>query len=191
LELAFDPFVLGCTTNSVPSRLTCNPLSLGTRAATGYLPYEPGWTTAIEFSRGFDLFSEVQLTATATVTEGPALTEEELNRVHVVPNPYIVQSVYDNVDAARVGTSRIRFVNMPSQGLLRIYTVSGQLVQQLTWTAADLIAAGEGRIHGDLPYNLRSREGLELGTGLYIYVLTPTGPNANGQVTRGKFVIIR
>ena len=191
LELSFDPFVLGCTTNSVPSRLTCNPLALGTRAATGYLPYEPGWTTAIEFARDFDLFSEVQLTATATVTEVPTLTEEELNRVRVVPNPYVVQSLFDNVDAARVGTSQIRFINVPAQGMIRIYTVSGQLVQQLTWTAADLIDAGEGRIHGDLPYNLRSREGLDLGTGLYVYVLTPTGSNANGKVSRGKFVIIR
>lgn len=191
LALSFSPMVLGCTTNSVPSRLTCNPLALGTRAATGYLPYQPGWTTALEFTRGFDLFSELQLQATATVTGGPTLTEAELNRVHVVPNPYVVQSLYDNVDAARVGTSQIRFVNVPSQGSLRIYTVSGQLVQQLTWTEADLIAAGEGRIHGDLPYNLRSREGLELGTGLYVYVLTPTGANANGAVARGKFVIIR
>ena len=191
LALSFSPMVLGCTTNSVPSRLTCNPITLGTRGATGYLPYQPGWTTALEFPRGFDLFSEIALDATATVTEGPALTDEELNRVRVVPNPYVVQSLFDNVDAARVGTSQIRFVNVPSQGMIRIYTVSGQLVQQLTWTAADLIDAGEGRIHGDLPYNLRSREGLDLGTGLYVYVLTPTGPNANGNLARGKFVIIR
>ena len=38
---------------------------------------------------------------------------------------------------------------------------------------------------------LRTREGLDMGSGLYLYVLTATGPGANGQVARGKFVIIR
>ena len=47
------------------------------------------------------------------------------------------------------------------------------------------------QVNGDLPYNLRTREGLELGSGLYMYVLTGTGPNAKGFTARGKFVIIR
>jgi hypothetical protein len=72
---------------------------------------------------------------------------------------------------------------------MRIYTVSGQFVQQLTWTAADLEATGSGQPTGDLPYNLRSREGLDLGTGLYLYVITPAGNG--GAPIRGKFVIIR
>ena len=187
----FAAMVLGCNSNSVPSRLTCNPLRLGTRASTGYLPYEPGWTSVFDFGREFDLFSELQLDASALVTDGRPLTEDDLRRVRVVPNPYIVASEFDQVDAARVGTPRIMFTNVPQQGSMRIYTVSGQLVQQLSWTAADLQASGSGQPTGDLPYNLRTREGLELGTGLYLYVITPTGSNANGSVARGKFVIIR
>ena len=187
----FTRLVLGCNSNSVPSRLTCNPLRLGTRASTGYLPYQNGFTSVIDFSRGFDLFSELQLTASPLVTDGRPLTDAERNRVHVVPNPYIVQSQFDQVDAARVGTPRILFVNVPQQGSMRIYTVSGQLVQQLSWTAADLEAEGSGQPTGDLPYNLRTREGLDLGTGLYLYVITPTGANTDGTPIRGKFVIIR
>jgi hypothetical protein len=74
---------------------------------------------------------------------------------------------------------------------MRIYSISGQLLQQLTWTPADLIASGDNSPHGDLPYNLRTREGLDLGPGLYMFVLTAKGENANGMVARGKFVIIR
>ena len=148
-------------------------------------------TSVIDFSRGFDLFSELQLTASPLVTDGRPLTDAERNRVHVVPNPYIVQSEFDQVDAARVGTPRILFVNVPQQGSMRIYTVSGQLVQQLSWTAADLEAEGSGQPTGDLPYNLRTREGLDLGTGLYLYVITPSGASSDGTPIRGKFVIIR
>jgi hypothetical protein len=187
----FEAFVLGCNSNSVPSRLTCNPLSLGTRAATAYLKYEAGFMSKINFGRGFDLFSEVQLDATALVTDGRPLTDRDLDRVRVVPNPYVVLSEFDQVDAARVGTPRLLFTNVPQQGSMRIYTVSGQLVQQLSWTAADLEATGSGQPTGDLPYNMRTREGLDLGTGLYLYVITPTGANSNGKVARGKFVIIR
>jgi hypothetical protein len=75
--------------------------------------------------------------------------------------------------------------------MLRIYSVSGQLMQQLSWTASDLVASGNNSPHGDLPYNLRTREGLDLGSGLYLFVLTARGPNANGKVARGKFVVIR
>jgi hypothetical protein len=187
----FAGLVLGCNSNSVPSRLTCNPIRLGTRSSTGYLPYEPGWTSVFDFGRGFDLYSELQLEASNLVTDGRPLTDADMRRIRVVPNPYIVTSEFDQVDAARVGTPRILFTNVPAQGSMRIYTVSGQLVQQLSWTAADLQASGSGMPTGDLPYNLRTREGLELGTGLYLYVITPTGSNANGAVARGKFVIIR
>jgi hypothetical protein len=80
---------------------------------------------------------------------------------------------------------------MPAEGRLKIYTVSGQFVQQLSWTASDLVATGSGLMTGDLPYNLRSREGLDIGSGLYIAVITPTGPNANGKTVSKKFVVIR
>jgi hypothetical protein len=72
-----------------------------------------------------------------------------------------------------------------------VYSVSGQLMQQLSWTAADLQNRETGQTSGDLPFILRTREGLDMGSGLYLYVLTATGPGANGQVARGKFVIIR
>ena len=36
-----------------------------------------------------------------------------------------------------------------------------------------------------------TREGLDMGSGLYFYVLTATGSAGKDQVQRGKFVIIR
>ena len=107
-----------------------------------------------------------------------------------MPNPYIVRSSIDQL-AGRDATPRIYFTGVPEEGVLRIYSVSGQWLQEITWTRSDLIYQGNDSPSGDLPYNLSSREGLNLSSGLYIYVLTATGPNGKNQVQRGKFVIIR
>jgi hypothetical protein len=185
---------LGCTNNTSPvaspPRNTCNPIRLDTRGATGYYGYQNGYKTVIDFARPFDLFSEVRLTATPQTASASRATTSGVTKIRVVPNPYVVQSQYDQVDAQRNGTPRIYFTNVPEEGSIRIYTVSGQFVQQLSWTAADLTTSGSGALNGDLPFNLRSREGLELGSGLYLYVITPHGRGV-GPVTRGKFVIIR
>jgi len=90
--------------------------------------------------------------------------------------------------AGQTGASRpLIFQGVPPQGVIRIYTVSGQLVQQLSWTPADL-----GGDNGDLQYNLRTREGLELAGGLYLFMVT--GKDVNGKELgqhMGKFVVIR
>jgi hypothetical protein len=38
---------------------------------------------------------------------------------------------------------------------------------------------------------LRTREGTDLSSGLYIYVITATGAGGKKQTARGKFVVIR
>ncbi len=171
---------------------TCNPLVINARGATpagGYLPVAPGWTQTFELTRTFDPRSAVLLTATPFANNNE-LTKANLDRVSVVPNPYIVRSDLDDL-VGRTPTSRIYFTGVPSQGVLRVYSVSGQYLQELTWTSSDLIYRGNSSPTGDLPYNLRTREGIELSSGLYLYVLTATGPNGKDQVQRGKFVIIR
>jgi hypothetical protein len=183
---------MACNSNSNPARNTCNPLRLNDRGSTGYLPFENGYVSVIHLNRQFEQNSEVGLTAVPVRANTRPLNKTDMERIHAVPNPYVVQSQYDQVGTNRGRIeARIRFVNVPAEGVMRIYSISGQLLQQLSWTPADLIAAGDNSPHGDLPYNLRTREGLDLGPGLYMYVLTPRGENANGMVARGKFVIIR
>ncbi|KPK56120.1 MAG: hypothetical protein AMS21_12940, partial [Gemmatimonas sp. SG8_38_2] len=69
---------------------------------------------------------------------------------------------------------------------LRIFTVSGQFVQELNWGPSDL--AG----NGDLFWNMRTREGWYAASGLYVFTVVATNP-ADGQELKkiGKFVIIR
>jgi hypothetical protein len=78
---------------------------------------------------------------------------------------------------------------VPPRGTLRIYTVAGQLVQQITWEPADL----EG--DGDLFWNLRTHVGDLVASGLYVWVLTapsnPADPASRPIRARGKLVVIQ
>lgn len=183
---------LACINATTPARVTCNPIRPGRVGSTRYFPYQPGFTSALEFNRPLTQNSDILLTASPMQVAARTLTQRDLDAVRVVPNPFIVQSEYDRLQPNGSTTSRIYFfTRVPPEGMLRIYTVSGQLVLQLSWTPADLVTTGNGAPHGELPYNLRTREGLDLASGLYVYVLTARGPNANGRAGRGKFVVIR
>ena len=208
-------FVLRCNSNVNPTRTTCNPIRLGDRGSSGYLPYENGWTSVLHFNRDFTQNSEIELTAQPIRPSVVPLTKTDMARIQVVPNPYIVQSSFDRLSTGRaVIENRVRFVNVPAEGTVRIYTLSGQLVQQISWTQSDLLASGNGSPHGDLPFSLRTREGLDLASGLYMFVMTARGAQANmacrnpatneplidartgkrqtcENVARGKFVVIR
>jgi len=173
--------------------VTCNPLTIlsrGSSASGGYLPVQAGWKQYFEMTRTFDNRSVIQLVATPFTTKA-TITKADLARVSVVPNPYIVRSDIDVVPSNRQSTSRIYFTGVPEQGVLRIYSVSGQYLQEITWAKSDLTYQGNNAPTGDLPFNLRTREGLDMGSGLYFFVLTATGPSGKDQVQRGKFVIIR
>jgi hypothetical protein len=96
----------------------------------------------------------------------------------------VAQSQYDVITTSGRGNARVMFASVPSAGSLRIYSLSGQFLQELTWTAADLNGSG------DLPYDLRTREGTDLASGLYIFVIKGAGSEGK-QMARGKFVVIR
>jgi hypothetical protein len=179
--LAFNPAVLGCNT----PRVTCNPLRFGTRGATGYLPYRSGWKLVLDYPLAFTMASEVLLDVEALRPRPDVLARSDLSRIRVVPNPYVFQSDFDLLLSTGRGDPRLLFTGVPATGTLRIYSVSGQFLQQLTWTEADLNGTG------DLPYNLLTREGTELASGLYIYVITASGASGGTQTARGKFVVIR
>ena len=199
-SIGLNKFLVACTggnngtgVRQANDASSCNPLvilSRGASTAGGYLAVQPAWRQLFELTRTFDARSALQLTATPYSVKS-ALTKADLAKVSVVPNPYLVRSDLDLIDGTRIGVPRIYFTNVPEQGVLRVYSVSGQLIQELTWTKSDLTYAGNNSTSGDLPFNLRTREGTDMASGLYLYVLTATGSAGKDQVQRGKFVIIR
>ena len=198
-SIGINRFLVACNTGANATGVrptadanTCNPIAINTRGATvsgGYLAVQNGWSQFFELARTFDPRSVVQLVATPFSAKA-VVNAKDLSRVSVVPNPYLARSDVDAL-SGRTPTGRIYFTGAPEEGVLRIYTVSGQFLQELKWTKSDLLYTGNNALSGDLPFNLRTREGLDMGSGLYLYVLTATGSSGNGLVQRGKFVIIR
>jgi len=178
--VSFEPMSLGCNS----PRVSCNPLAATTRGSTGYLPYEPSWYLAVRYATPFTTASEVELDVSA-MEVAPTLSEADLSNVLVVPNPFVFQSEFDEIGNGRRGEPRVLFTNVPARGTLRVFSLSGQFLQQLSWTEADLNSTG------DLPYNLRTREGTDLASGLYIFVITAENGSSGKQFARGKFVVIR
>ena len=62
-----------------------------------------------------------------------AATKNDLSRVHTVPDPYYVQSKYE----VSTDTKVLKFVGLPQDCIIRIYSVSGVLVRVIEHHAAD------------------------------------------------------
>ena len=103
-------------------------------------------------------------------------TDAQLARIHTVPDPYYVTNALEITPTTKI----LRFVNLPSQAIVRIYSVSGVLVQVLT-----LNDATSG---GELTWNLRNRNQQFVASGVYFYhVETPDGKSKVGRFTVVNF----
>jgi hypothetical protein len=182
-RVTFTAATLGCDN----PRTACNPVAVGARGQSGHVAHANGDQIVFEYYSGFrpTTVYDFDLVAPTSGSQITAITDSMLTAIRVVPNPYVVFSQYQ--DNATDG--RLLFTNLPPRGALRIYTVSGQFVQQIEWTEDDLAGAG------DLFYDLKSREGIDIASGLYLWVVTapsnPTDANSAPVRARGKFVVIR
>ena len=92
-----------------------------------------------------------------------------LKRIAVVPNPYVGAASWEppNLFRAGRGERRIYFVNLPAKCSIRIYTIRGTLVQTLQHDATVE--------NGQEPWNLVTRDGMDLAYGVYIYHVDAPG----------------
>ena len=99
-----------------------------------------------------------------------------LNKVHTVPDPYYVTNALEFTQNTKV----LKFVNVPMQAIVRIYSVNGVLVRVLTQNDV-----GGG---GELTWNLRNRNNQFVASGVYFYhVETPEGKTKIGRFTVVNF----
>jgi hypothetical protein len=186
LDLMFEAASLGC--DSVDwQRRTCNPLRLSSPGATGYIPTEPGQTLEFGYYQTITARTGFRFAARSAVTGTALLNDRDriraaLDSVKVVPNPLVLVSRYTESPLEPI----ILFTHVPPRGVLRIFTLAGQFVQQLRWEPHHLNG------QGDLRFNLFTREGNAMAGGLYLFVLTAQDEGGRSLGTaRGKFVVIR
>jgi hypothetical protein len=106
------------------------------------------------------------------VDEGTTVAEAQLSEVHTVPDPYLGTSRLDRAPT----TKKFMFVNLPPRATIRIYTVSGVLVDILNHDDA----TGGGRAEWDM----RNRNNQFVASAVYFFhVVTPEGDEHVGKFT--------
>jgi hypothetical protein len=103
-----------------------------------------------------------------------------VEKPYVVPNPYMGMASFEQAPYAQTGRGerRIEFRALPFNAVVRIYTVTGELVQTLYHDTGfqDYIA-----------WNMRSKDNLEIAPGLYIFHVE--APDLEDYI--GKFAVIK
>jgi hypothetical protein len=117
---------------------------------------------------------EVRISYTGTTFDPSVTTDAAMDRIHTVPDPYYVTSSWEQTTNSKI----LRFVNLPSQAIIRIYTVSGILVNVLTYN--------DPQAGGEATWNLRNRNNQFVASGVYFYHVEA----ADGRTKVGRFTVV-
>jgi len=87
----------------------------------------------------------------------------ELSRIRVVPNPYLVSSLYEEEFGVlrREPIRQLKFINLPAQCTITIFTLDGDKVQTIEHASGD----------GTETWNMKGSGGREIAPGIYIYMV--------------------
>lgn len=132
----------------------------------------------VRTSKPFQAGDTYQFTTEATKFN-PSIAAGMLDNIYAVPNPYVGYSSLESpgrtIDSR--GDRKIQFRNLPPQCTIRIYTITGELVQTIEKNDQTSIA----------DWNLLSSEGQRIAYGVYIYHVDAPGA---GEVI-GRLGIIK
>ena len=108
-----------------------------------------------------------------------AIAKSDMDNIAVVPNPYAGAASWEprTTDVGR-GERRVFFIHLPLKCTIRIYTISGNLVQTI-YHESNLT-------NGQEPWNLVSKDGMDISFGVYIFHV-----EAEEGEKIGKFAVIK
>jgi hypothetical protein len=116
----------------------------------------------------------VRVAYTGSTFDPSTTTAANLARIHTVPDPYYVSNALETNANQKV----LNFVNLPAQAVVRIYSVSGVLVNVLTHN--------DPTGGGILTWNLRNRNNQFVASGVYFYHVEAP----DGQTKIGRFTVV-
>ena len=110
-----------------------------------------------------------------------AKAKTDLDRIKVVPNPYIAVATWEekNPYTSGRGPREIHFNHCPALCTIRIFNVAGELVAT--------IAKNDGIRDGTAKWNLLTRDNLDAAYGVYVYHID--APGIGEKI--GKFAIVK
>jgi hypothetical protein len=154
----------------------------------------PGDSYHVTFWRGFTENDSITFRVEIQKDVNKSALKEEMDKILVVPNPYVVTNTMEKA----VGNwdknqgRRIMFTHLPAQCTIKIFTITGLLVDELEVdnsiqsrsTDWDTNSQANGTAHWDV----LTKEGLEVAPGYYIYHVKS---EVTGDEKIGKFAIIK
>jgi hypothetical protein len=130
------------------------------------------------------------------VVPGTVPAQTSAQKVGVYPNPYYARAYWDG------GTERTRklyFNNLPAHAEIRIYTLVGDLVDQIehdgaSYNASDIrwfqtFSDGTQQLSGgEHAWDLITQKDQAIATGLYLFTVKNKD---TGEIQRGKFLVVK
>lgn len=114
----------------------------------------------------------------APSTTNRTAVAEQLHTIRVVPNPYIVSSLYEPEfgELRREPLRQIQFTNLPTPCTISVFTVDATLVKTIYHSDPNGTAA----------WDLRADGGREIAAGVYLYVV-----KSDADEFLGRFAVIK
>ncbi len=137
------------------------------------IDWQPGDTLFIPVRKPFERGDGFTVN-TSQVFQVQDVDKENIKKVRVVPNPYIVHAGWENDNFVR----KLQFTNLPAECKIHIFTVSGEKVITLDHNNA---------YDGSEDWDLLTSNRQDAAPGLYVYVVEAD----NGKKHTGKFVVIK
>jgi hypothetical protein len=103
-----------------------------------------------------------------------ASADSNLSRAHPVPDPYYVTNQFEQSTENKV----IKFVNLPTDAIIRIYSLSGVLVRVLEHHASGT---------SEELWDVRNRNGQVVSSGVYFFHIESGGARRVGRMTVVNF----
>ena len=134
----------------------------------------------VAINRPFSMADIYSFTSTASKIDRTD-AKDLLNQIAVVPNPYVVTASWEpkHIYQSGRGPRKIDFINLPSKCTIKIFTLSGYLV--------DTIEHSTFNENGSESWDMLSKDGLEISYGVYLYHVEAEDI---GETT-GKFAVIK
>ncbi|MFH1525932.1 MAG: hypothetical protein ABIG69_04645 [Bacteroidota bacterium] len=132
----------------------------------------------VRTSKPFETGDKYEL-ETKAVKFNPTAAKSNLDKISVVPNPYVAYGASEQPGrtAEKRGDRELQFRNLPPECSIRIYTLTGELVQKIEKNDMSSIAS----------WDLLSFEGQRIAYGVYIYHVNAPGV---GEVIK-RFAVIK
>ena len=151
--------------------------SLNKSASTQILPQEGDvyqLKTTKPFAKG-DIF----VFESKKAEEEKQIIKDNINDIYVVPNPYVAYSISENPGRTitKRGDRELQFRNLPQKCTIRIYTITGELVDKIEKDDYTSMAT----------WDLLSSEGMRIAYGVYIFHVDV--PGVGEKI--GRFAVIK